>query len=183
MRILPPKDRNCESISMRFIFLTIIVVCLSGCIQPEKRPGKQFRTASEYNNYIIERQKWVAKYISSFYDVLNSDIDSAATMLTVGLVEIEKITGEIRQMPPFNGDTAFRQAAINSFGFYKRLFEVEYPAIIGLHNKNDDYGIAEEQEEAKILNRIIKDEDKFDKQLHNRQKDFAENNNMLLTKP
>ena len=84
---------------MRFILFIIIMACFCRCEQPEKRPGKKFSSASEYNNYIIERQKWVASYITSFYDMLNNDVDSASAMLTNGLIRIEELTGEIRQMP------------------------------------------------------------------------------------
>jgi hypothetical protein len=167
---------------MRFIFYIIIIAGLNGCGKPyNQKEGKKFASASAYNNYIIERQKWVANYITTFYEILNDDVDSASAMLAKGLTRIDELTHEIKEMPSYKGDTAFRQAAINSFGFYRRLFEIEYPAIVNLHSKKEGIGFVEQQEEAKILNRIIKDEDKFDKQLHNKQRDFAETNHMLLT--
>ena len=167
---------------MKVSLILLLLIQLTGCFQPEKtRSGMTFATPSAYNNYIIERQKWVANYITSFYGVLNDDADSASVMLKKGLTRIDELLGEIKELPPYKGDTVFRQAAINSFGFYRRLFTVDYPAVLNLHTSKEGIGITELREQNEIFNQIVKDEDKYDKQLHNRQRDFAEKNHMILT--
>jgi hypothetical protein len=168
---------------MKWILPLIIAVVFTACDQSVKgRNGEIYRSATDYNNYIIERQKKVSGYIISFYSQLNKNPDSARIVLEKGLAFANKSLDEIKNMPSYKDDSSFRHSAINSFVFYKRLFESDYLVILSLHNKGAGITENDPQAEQKILDKIIKDEDQIDKDLHNRQRDFAEKNHMKLAK-
>jgi hypothetical protein len=168
---------------MKWMLTVILAVALAACDQPVKgRNGEIYRSATDYNNYIIERQKEISVYIISFYKQVNKNTDSAGIILAKGLAYTKLSLNEIKNMPAYKGDSAFRHSAINSFDFYKRLFENDYLAILALHSKEREIGENDPQAEQKILDKIIKDEDQIDKDLHNRQRDFAEKNHMKLAK-
>lgn len=159
----------------------VIIIIFAYCNQPVKgENGEVYTSAVQYNNYIIERQKRVGVYVSYFYKVLNSNLDSAAIVLEMNLSRINKSLDEIKRMPPYAGDSSFRKAAIRSFSFYKRLFEIDYPVVLSLHRKGATISQNDQQAIQKILDQIIRQEDSYDKELHNSQRDFAEKNQMSL---
>lgn len=168
----------------KLFYFVIAATAFAGCDRPVKGAnGEIFSSAVQYNNYIIERQKRVSRYINSFYDELNVDLDSAEKLVSKTVPRIGQTFEEIKGMPPYRGDSAFRNAAIGSFGFYKSLFDSSYPQLITLHRKSQNLSTDEQQSIQQIVDRIIRDEEEFDKNLHNTQKDFAEKNNIRLTEP
>jgi hypothetical protein len=169
---------------MKYPFLILMILSVVSCNRSLKsRASDPFTSAINYNNYIIERQKSVGGYISSFYKVFNKDTDSAKSILQSALSRMQESLDEIMNMPSFKGDSAFRHSAGNSFRFYVRLFSKDYPEILTLHSKKQGMDEADQLQEERITNQIIRDEDQVDKDLHNRQRDFAEKFHMRLIKP
>jgi len=83
-------------------------------------------------------------------------------------------------MPFYKSDSSFRNAAINSFLFYKKIFNNEYKRIIDIRRNEDDKteeGITELND---IIDQMRREEEKFDKAFHNAQETFAKKNHLRL---
>jgi len=168
---------------MRYIAsLLVLSLMIISCSQPVKGPnGVVYKNAVEYNDYIIGRQTLIIKKVMDFIKVSETDLDSARNMLTVYSGDLDGIISEIKGMPAWKGDTTLRDAAINSFRFYKKIFDKDYKRLIDIRKS----GAAETEEGVTEMNTIVEDitkeEDALDKDFHNAQKDFATKNKMKLT--
>jgi hypothetical protein len=101
-------------------------------------------------------------------------------MLDNFVVEIDSMIIDIKGMPPYKGDTSFRDAAIRSFNFYKKAFDNEYKQLIHIRQNGGnttEEGIAEMN---RIVDNITSEEEKYDKAFHNAQKNFADKNHLKL---
>lgn len=166
---------------MRTTFLLIVLVAvITACNKPAKGPnGVTYKSAVQYNDYIVSRQSTLIKNVLKFGEVAQSSLDSAGMLLDGFIRDTEKMISEIKGMPAWKGDTSLRNAAIKSFTFYKRVFEKDYRRIIEI--RKDENADAEAMTEINdIVDKISKEEEKFDKDFHNAQRDFATKNKMKL---
>ncbi len=168
---------------LKYYFLLIVFGgSIIACKQPVKGTnGVVYKTAVEYNNYIIDRQKILIKNVMDFVQVSQTDLDSADKILDKNVAEISVMINDMNGMPAYKGDSTLRNASINLFKFYKRVFGNEYKKLIEIRRYGGDStsnGVAEMND---IVQRITKEEANYDRIFHNTQKDFAEKNNMKLT--
>ncbi len=167
---------------MRYLFFAItIMACFAACNQPVKgRNGQVYKSAAQYNDYIISRQTTLIKNVLDLSTIAQTDLDSADKMLDKYVVETDSMILNLNGMPPYKGDSSFRDAAIASFAFYKKVFGNEYKQLINIRKNGGDTtqeGIAEM---SKIVDKITREEEKYDKAFHNAQKNFADKNHMKL---
>jgi hypothetical protein len=167
---------------MRYLFFTAIIwACVAACNQPVKgKNGQVYKSAVQYNDYIIGRQTILIKDVMDMLKVAQTDLDSANKMLDNFVVKTGGLITDIEGMPPYKGDSSFRNAAIASFTFYKKVFGNEYKQLISIRKDGGDAteeGIAKMN---KIVDNISREEEKYDKTFHNAQKDFADKNHMKL---
>jgi hypothetical protein len=161
----------------------IISLCLVTCIQPIKgKNGLVYKSAIQYNDYIIDRQATVVKKMFDLKEVAETNLDSAGKMLDETISQLEGMIDDIKGMPAYKGDSLFRDAAIGSFAFYKKIFRNEYRKIINIRQNGGDTTEAGMMEIKEIVDQISREEEKYDKAFHNSQKDFADNNHMKLEK-
>ena len=104
------------------LLLTTIVVLLTSCKNetPKGANGVTYKSAVEYNDYIVSRQTTLMKNIMKFISVAENDLDSAEGMLDGYVKETATMVTDIKGMPAFKGDSSLRNAAVNIFGFYKK---------------------------------------------------------------
>jgi hypothetical protein len=163
------------------IFLVALLLPLFySCNRPVKGDnGVTYKSPVQYNDYIVSRQTKLMKNVLSFGETAQTDIDSAASMLGGFAKETQSMIQEIKGMPPYKGDSSLRDAAVRSFTFYKRVFEEDYVDLINIRKKED---ITEDDmaEMNRIVDKISKEEEGFDKAFHSAQNDFAKKNNMKL---
>jgi len=165
-----------------FFLLIVLAAIFNSCARPVKGSnGVVYKTVVDYNNYIIDRQKILIKNIVDFVKVSQTDLDSAENMMDENSTIITGLINDIKGMPPYKGDTLFRNAGINLFVFYKNLFGNEYKRLIEIRRNGGDSDPAQQNELNNIVDGIAKDEEMYDKIFHNAQKDFAEKNNMRLS--
>jgi hypothetical protein len=167
---------------MRYLLFTVIIAAsLAACDQSVKgKNGQVYRSAVEYNDYIISRQTILIKNMLDLKEVAQTNLDSADKMLDKTIPKIEKMITDIRGMPPYKEDSSFRDAAIGSFIFYKKLFANEYKKIVNIRKNGKDAADEGIMEMKKIIDQIKIEEEKYDKGFHNAQKDFADKNHMKL---
>ncbi len=165
----------------RIFFFLVMAAGFIACKQSVKGTnGVTYKSPVQYNDYIVGRQTTLMKNIVDFSKASQVNLDSAEKMLDGYVIETSTMIKEIKGMPPYKGDSSLRDAAVRTFGFYKKVFEDDYKQIISL-NKN---GESIKEEGAAKVNSIVEDiskeEEKLDKAFHNAQSEFANKNNMKL---
>ena len=167
---------------MRSLFAFLVLAAFIACNQPVKgKNGVVYKSATEYNDYIVAYQTTIMNQVVDFVAASKVDLDSASRMLDRFVVEIDTMVNNIKAMPPYKGDSSLRDAAINSFQFYRRIFGNEYKQLLKIRQSGQAETPEGIDEMTGIVEKITKDEEKFDKEFHNAQGDFAKKHNMRLT--
>lgn len=164
------------------LLIPFILVLLVSCKSetPKGPNGVTYKSAVQYNDYIVGRQTTLMKNILAFVDAAQLDLDSAEKMLDQYVSETGKMITEIKGMPPFKGDSALRDAAVNSFGFYRKLFDKEYRDILHLRGEQDGLSTDVEDRIQAIVKSIEEEEKGYDDRFQDAQKAFARKNKMKL---
>jgi hypothetical protein len=164
------------------LFIALITFLMLACkSEVSKGPnGVVYKSAVQYNDYIVGRQTSLMKDILAFVDVAQSDLDSAYGMLDRFVKQTGTMITEIKGMPAYKGDSALRDAAVNSFGFYRKLFEKEYRDILHLRSEQDGLSTDIEDRIEAIVKRIEEEEKGYDDRFQEAQKAFASKNKMKL---
>ena len=160
--------------------LLVIILLFIACNKPVRGTnGITYKNAVAYNDYIVGRQNILIKNVLKFGEAAQVNLDSAQALLDKFIPETEVMISELKVMPAWKGDSSLRNAAVKSFAFYKRVFEKDYRRILEI--RKDENATEEDISELnQIIESISKEEEKFDKDLHNAQRDFAQKNKMKL---
>jgi hypothetical protein len=166
----------------RLFFPFLIGFILAACNSAVKgKNGVTYKSAVQYNDYIVTRQSSLIKNVLEFSKIAQTDLDSAESKLRSYVAEADKMIEEIKGMPPYKGDSALRDAAVSSFSFYKRVFEKDYMDILEIKKKGPENITEEDMQQANaIVEKISKEEEGYDKRFHEAQQRYADKNNMKL---
>ena len=165
----------------QWILWSVFYMILISCNPPVKgKNGQVYRNAAEYNNYIIERQSTIMKDIARFVRVSNTSLDSADKELDRSIPGLARMRTEIGDMPLYKGDSSLRNSAIRLFSFYNRLFTEDYKQLLLFWRTNGRQTRLGINETNRVIEKITLEEEKYDKDFHNTQKDFAEKNHMKI---
>lgn len=163
------------------LFIVLLLLLAACTDSPKGRNGVVYKNAVAYNDYIISRQNQVIKKIMAFSKLSGEATDSVNRLLDKYARETATLITELEGMPPYKNDSAFRDAAISNFRFYKKVFETDYREIIALRNR-DDLDMAAIQKELDVISeRISVEEEKLDRNFRRAQEKFAKKNNVQLT--
>jgi hypothetical protein len=163
------------------IVVVILLFSITACNKPVKgRNGVTYKSAVQYNDYIVGRQTKLMQQILDFSKAADKNIDSAEKMLNKSVDATAVMAEEIKSMPAYKGDSSMRDAAAKSFGFYKNVFQNDYSRIIQIRKKGVNMTSEDITEMRDIVDKITREEEGFDKSFHNAQKSFADKNNMKL---
>ncbi len=169
---------------MHKLFVILLLGCsIFACKQPVKgKNGVSYHSAVEYNDYIVERHTNLMKNVLEFRNVEESKLDSAEAYLRHYAHETGTMITEILGMPAYKGDSAFRDAAVRSFAFYKKVFENDYADVMRIRKKGKSNITPEDVTEANsILDNIREEEEDLDEAFRKAQENYAEKNHMQLT--
>lgn len=156
--------------------LTVVLVSCK-IEQPKRDNGETYKSATEYNDYIVSRQTILKKVKMDFEKIADSDLDSAGKMLNNYVMKTSTMVKEISSMPPYKGDSTLRDAAAGIFGSYNKIFGEDYKNILHLRSEQDGTS-TEIEERINQLNIKIEGEDKnLDNLFQNAQKVFAQKHN------
>jgi hypothetical protein len=164
------------------LLIPVIILLLVACQSesPQGANGVVYKSAVQYNDYIVNRQTTLMNNILAFVDVAQSDLDSAEKMLDKYVKETGTMITEIKGMPPYKGDSALRDAAANTFGFYRKLFDKEYRNILHLRSEQDGLSTDIEAQIEAIVKNIEDEEKGYDEKFQGAQQAFARKNKMKL---
>ena len=160
----------------------ILQIALSCNTAPDStgRNGAIFKTAADYNDYIISRQMDIVSIIDQFAAASAVSTDSAQAVLQKNSRIAGEYLADLSAMSDFKGDTAFRNAAVNSFTFYKRIFDREYKTLLALNAKGANASKEDLQTIQQITKAVTAEEGELDKRFANAQRDFAQKNKLQL---
>lgn len=163
-----------------FFILTIAVLFTDCKEKLAGTNGVSYKTPIQYNDYIVSRQTTLMKNIVAFGKMAQANPDSAGNMLNVFAKETTGFIREIKGMPLYKGDSSLRNAGVNIFTFYKKVFEVYYKQILEISKSGENGTEAGLSKLNNIVTDLNKEEEEVDKVFHTAQKDFAEKNKMNL---
>jgi hypothetical protein len=161
---------------------TVFTMLMSCNSETKGKNGVVYKSAVQYNQYIMENQKDVINVMIEFGKVIDQSLDSADQVLDRGIEKADDAMTNVSGMPPFRGDTAFRNAAINSFEFYKSVLSNEYRQIVNVRRKGENKTTEDFNFLQKLPDEIGKREEKLDREFHNAQKAFADRNHLTLVR-
>lgn len=167
------------------VSLVSLLLLMASCKQKNYvgSNGVEFTSAIEYNDYIITRQKTVVSEISRYGNAAQVNADSAEIILDKTVEHIGNMLVEIKGMPAFNGDSSFRDAAIELFNFYKKSFSTDFKEMLNINRKVelDTFDESDIARFKQIEEDISKKENPLDAKLKEMQMQFAKKNNLKLT--
>lgn len=171
--------RSLFPISQFLLFpILIAVISCDNAGQKDSRAAN-YKNAREYNNYIIDRHSRLMKEQMKFGEFARTNLDSATFQLEVISKQAEDVLTDIKGMPPFKKDSALRDAAIQSFIFYTRIFNEDYPKLIALARKErDSADVFARPQIDEIVTKVIGEEKKYDSSFQVAQKAFADKNKL-----
>ena len=165
----------------KYLIPVLLVCIVAACGQPvQGKNGITYKSAVQYNDYIVSRQTQLIKNVSELRQIANINLDSAEARLNQYVAQTAGMIDEIKGMPPYKGDSSLREAAVSSFSFYKKVFEKDYMAILRLKRKADSLTEEDVNTANLIIEKIGKEEEAVDKKFHEAQKRYASMNNMKL---
>lgn len=143
-----------------------------------------FKTALEYNNYIIDEQNKIGQLIVRFNDLVATSNNAEARKLLTGEMATQARASlrSISQMPAYNGDTKFRGAAVDLFSFYMVCFEKQYLQLLNIVTKEGDITTEDLDTIQKVQKEVEETEKKYDDAFSEAQNAFAKKNNITLNK-
>lgn len=167
----------------RFLTLFTLLLIMASCnTAPDStgRNGAIFKTAAAYNDYIVTRQMDVLAMVDQFAAASAVSVDSAQTVLQRNSRVTGDYLADLSAMSGFKGDTAFRNAAVNSFTFYKRIFDKEYKTLLAITAKGGQPSAADARTIQQITQSISAEEAELDRRFSAAQHAFAQKNKLQL---
>lgn len=140
-----------------------------------------FNNAIEYNDYIINQQNLIVERIDAYIsNISDGDKNSTLVSLKELIKTIDQSLINLKNIGPYESNSAFRDAAIDLFEFYKSVAMNEYNEIVDIRFKeeltDEDYNRLQE-----IVDQISAKEKLVDDKFINSQKAFANEFGFILS--
>ena len=163
-----------------FVSLGIIALLFSACTNPVKgKNGVTFRTAIEYNDYIVEKQDTVIKLIDKFEMVADTSTNELNAFLADATLSVEKMIIDVEGMPEWKGNTEMRDKGVRMLEYYKSIFAVSYKRLIEI-TADGEISQAEEKDKEDVIKKMTDDGTLAEDAFFAAQKEFASKNNVRL---
>lgn len=156
--------------------VALITVCclLYACSAPAHSGDKQFHSAVEYNDFILEQQNSIIRrmlLLNELYDrgtekEIRSAFDSLVFKCSASLLCIKELT-------PFEEDSVLKLDAQRLFVFYDSIFHREYKRMLEIFLKGELASDAEVDELNKIVIAVGEQEAKLNEALSKSQEAFS----------
>lgn len=142
----------------------------------------EFKSAIDYNNYIISEQEKVLAGMNKLSKAVENDsyndMDNALDTLKI---QSKKSLKVIKGMGIYNNNTEFRDAAVNLFSFYFKISKKEFKTMVKILKKGDKIS-QKDIDVINDMNRIISEkENVLDTSFSEAQQKFAKENNFSIS--
>jgi len=139
--------------------------------------AQQFKTPVAYHSYILNEQQKVINTIINFSNQFNSKDSVLLANYDKTKAILKKSWENIQKLPPYNGDSELKDAALPLFEMYFNAMDVEYREIVDLFIKKD-FGKKTQERVNFLLNSINEREKILDARLIVAQANFAKKYNL-----
>lgn len=163
----------------------LCLLCLFFLCQSQAQT-KSFKSAIEFNDYIIELQDTIGHGILSFISVASAETSNKSERATQSFAELNKTkqvasfaVKSINEAKPFKYGEDFKAAAVNMFKFYLNTLEKEYKQLVVLLAK-EEYTEQLIAELTAIQEKITKEEAVIDSNFQQAQESFAKKHHIEL---
>lgn len=167
--------------TINLFFAAVIMIALYSCGGKSGSSDKvTFSSAVEYNDFIVGLQSGIKDQFNTISDALNANDINAAKIKTTELEnKCTKAIDTLNKLDAYNGNTAFRDAAINLFTHYKDFSQKGMKEELDIMAKPEING-QDEQRIDQLDDEFAQKEDGLHKTFIDAQKKFADENNLVL---
>ena len=154
----------------------IMAITLFACSGNES--SKKFASGQEYDDYITLR---ITQMQQSLFAVQNAQVDSTQIDATIKKYEnqIDSVNNAIKDLPDFDGNKSYRDAAADLGEFYKKSVGTNYADIAKIYREVKD--TTADAKVGEIIAKIEQEEAKADDEFVKERQAFAEKNKIELT--
>lgn len=159
-----------------FIFLLFVLPIAVG--------AQTFKTATEYNDYIVSLQNRIGEKMISFNSEVSSEmatLESVNVELKVLIIGTENVIKEIEKLPAYEKNTSLRNAAKDLFKFYEKTIKEDYTRMVNIIY-NSELTDADYAELQTILEKVTNEEKVYDQRFQSEQEQFASKYGFTLEK-
>ncbi len=144
--------------------------------------GQKLEGPAAYNDYLVAEQNRIIKRFSELNKAYESydreEIDQARQAL---LNEIDEVIAAVEKLPPYEGDTELRDAALEMFTYYRQLSEQELKSIGDLLSKGENELTESDIDEMdRLYNRFRKEIKSYEINFADAQRAFANKYGMKI---
>jgi len=163
-------------------FLLLTVACGKNEYSVTTSEGQKLEGPAAYNDYLVAGQNRIINRFSELnkaYESYNrEEIDKARQAL---LKEIDEVIAVVEKLPPYEGDTELRDAALEMFGYYRQLSEQELKIIGDLLSKGENEITESDIDEMdRLYNRFRKEIKSYEINFADAQRAFANKYGMKI---
>lgn len=167
--------------TINLFFAAVIMIALYSCGGKSGSSDKlTFSTPAEYNDFIVDLQSGIKDEFTSLTDALNAnDMNQAKLKATDLTAKCTLAVDTLNKLDSYNGNTAFRDAAIKLFTHYKDFSQKGLKEELEIMSKpqiNDQ----DQQRIDQLDDEFSKKEDGLHSAFMESQKKFADENNLTL---
>ena len=160
-----------------------LIFLLSFLLFTKKSEAQIFKAknAVEYNEFIISHQNKIGTDLSQLITYISSmDKPGSKSQLETTTATIQLAIKEVRALESYNGNSAFRDAAVKLFEFYHIVVVQKYPTLLKIMFVEGGPGPEDINALSGIMDQISIDEGVLDEKFQTAQKKFASDNEFSL---
>lgn len=129
--------------------------------------------AVEFNNLVINEQQRISELAIKLVDTMRSDISKCKEFRLDIVKQCDESLAAIKKLKGFEGSERMKNAAIELFSFYKKIYSNEYKQMFDILDKGEN--ITEEDlafiQQMEV--EVAKQEEKLDKEFADAQQELA----------
>ncbi len=129
--------------------------------------------AVEFNNLVINEQQRISELAIKLVDTMRSDISKCKEIRLDIVKQCDESLAAIKKLKGFEGSERMKNAAIELFSFYKKIYSNEYKQMFDILDKGEN--ITEEDlafiQQMEV--EVTKQEEKLDKEFADAQQELA----------
>ena len=162
--------------TIRFLREIVLFTCLlfSACSPPAHSGDRQFHSAVEYNDFILEQQNSIIRRMLKLNELYDRGTNEEIRVAFDSLVsQCESSLKCIDQLTAFEEDSVLKSDAFRLFSFYNGIFHKEYKRMLDIFLKGELASDAEVEELNRIVLQVGEQEAKLNDALSKSQQAFS----------
>ncbi len=175
-----------EEMKAKYFGVLFLLLLAGACGKKEysvtSADGQELQGPAAYNDYLVAEQNRIIQRFSELNKAYESyDRDEINRARQALLKEIDEVIATVEKLPPYEGDTALRDAALEMFRYYRQLTEKELKSIGELLSKGEERITESDIDEMdRLYNRFRKEIKSYEISFSDAQRAFANKYGMKI---